>query len=324
VLGPQPDRTLYAILGERVAASGLAAGRPLAMLVVLVSAATEAETRKAFAEGRQEWGLGATDVRFVRQGELPVMGTDARALLEAPGVLATAPDGHGGAFEALARAGLLEEMRERGVDAICSFQVDNPLARPLDPVMLGWMVERRAQVVGKAVRKRSPDERVGVFARDLRGRHRIVEYTEIPDGGLPPDVDLGSIAVGAYGVAFLDDLWRQGLRLPLHRAKKKAPYLDRDGRRVEPAEPNAIKLERFVFDLLPHAPRVEVHEVLREREFAPVKNAEGDDSPSTARALVAAEVARLHAEAGEPLSGPPDLRPLRLLEYRELGVPSRA
>jgi UDP-N-acetylglucosamine/UDP-N-acetylgalactosamine diphosphorylase len=176
------------------------------------------------------------------------MGTDARALLEAPGVLATAPDGHGGAFEALARAGLLEEMRERGVDAICSFQVDNPLARPLDPVMLGWMVERRAQVVGKAVRKRSPDERVGVFARDLRGRHRIVEYTEIPDGGLPPDVDLGSIAVGAYGVAFLDDLWRQGLRLPLHRAKKKAPYLDRDGRRVEPAEPNAIKLERFVFE----------------------------------------------------------------------------
>ena len=60
------------------------------------------------------------------------------------------------------------------------------------------------------------------------------------------------------------------------------PYVDpASGQRVEPTQPNAIKFERFIFDLLPSAQRAIVVEVDWEREFAPVKNAPGDktDTP---------------------------------------------
>ena len=52
---------------------------------------------------------------------------------------------------------------------------------------------------------------------------------------------------------------------------------------MKPTEPNGHKLERFLFDALPVAERVALLEVARADEYAPLKNAEGDDSPATAR-----------------------------------------
>ena len=64
------------------------------------------------------------------------------------------------------------------------------------------------------------------------------------------------------------------------------PSIDPEtGERVEPASPNAIKLESFVFDALPLARQSIVYEVLRSEEFAPIKNASGDDSPATSHQL---------------------------------------
>ena len=52
---------------------------------------------------------------------------------------------------------------------------------------------------------------------------------------------------------------------------------------MEPTEPNAYKFERFIFDALPLADVAPVVETDRAREFNPVKNADGADSPATAR-----------------------------------------
>lgn len=309
VFGPEPDRTLYRILGERIAAAGRRAGRAVPYYV-LVSPATEGATREAF-EAAPAWGLDPAQIHFVVQGQLPAIDAHGRGLLAAPGTLAMAPDGHGGLWPALVDAGVLDELAEAGVDALTTFQVDNPLGRPLDPVMLGWMVERKAQIVSKGVAKATPDERVGVLARDIRGRHRIVEYSELPDD-VPESVNLGSIAVHAFSVRWLRELFASGYEMPLHRAHKKVPHLDAQGERVSPTEPNAWKLERFLFDIFPEADRFEAHEVKRAWEFAPVKNREGTDSPATARLLVDAEVRRWHAARNRPLPDPVSLHPLEL------------
>jgi len=207
---------------------------------------------------------------------------------------------------------VLDDLAAAGVRTLTTFQVDNPLSLPLDPVVLGWMLERKAQAVGKAVRKGRADEPLGVFARDLDGRTRIVEYTELSDVGGAEALTLGSIAIHAFDLPHLLEAARRGVRLPLHAAKKKVPCLGPNGEPTTPAAPNAVKAERFLFDLLPLLPRVEVQEVLREREFAPLKNAAGEHTPEQARALVAAEVARWHRARGLPAPAEPALEPLKV------------
>ena len=309
VFGPEEDRTLYRILMERVLRASRAARQPLPVYV-LVSERTEAATRDAF-EATGYYGLSKDQVHFLRQGRLPVLDADGRALLSGPGQLAMAPDGHGGTHDVLRKSGALHHLSECGVDVLTTFQVDNPLGRPLDPVMLGWMLERKAQIVTKVVRKANPDERVGVLARDVDGRTHLVEYSELPDEGAE-DLVLGSIAIHAFSVTWLRDLLGTGYLPPLHVAHKKVKHLAADGTLVTPDAPNAYKFERFLFDVFPEAPRVEVHEVSRDWEFAPVKNATGVDSLATSRQLVDQEVLRWHNQSGRDVQLPLSLQPMVL------------
>jgi UDP-N-acetylglucosamine/UDP-N-acetylgalactosamine diphosphorylase len=142
----------------------------------------------------------------------------------------------------------------------------------------------------KVFPKADPAERVGVVVR-VNGRPGVVEYTEFP----PAEASLrdgegnlvhwaANMASHALSLPFAAAVAYRGL--PIHRVRKKVPFVDATGRRVDPGSPNAWKHETFVFDALPMAEKGVVLEVDRAREFAPVKNAEGPDSPETARALL--------------------------------------
>jgi UDP-N-acetylglucosamine/UDP-N-acetylgalactosamine diphosphorylase len=227
----------------------------------------------------------------------------ARILLAEPGVLATNPDGHGGAFRALRVSGALADMRQRGVEHLSYFQVDNPHARPVDPVFLGLHAsspDSSGQFSSKVVAKASWDEKVGVFCR-VDGRTRVIEYSD-----LPPDLarqtddagklrfNAGSIAIHAIGVDFIEQVSGEAeFALPFHRAVKKVAHFDPEaGRRVEPDAANAVKLERFVFDAIPMAEKSIVVETDRVEEFAPVKNATGTDSIESSKRIQTERAAR--------------------------------
>jgi UDP-N-acetylglucosamine/UDP-N-acetylgalactosamine diphosphorylase len=64
--------------------------------------------------------------------------------------------------------------------------------------------------------------------------------------------------------------------LPVHVAKKPIPWMNE-------GKVPGFKLEYFVFDALSKASNPLIYEVPREGNFAPVKNAEGNDSPVTSR-----------------------------------------
>ena len=97
--------------------------------------------------------------------------------------------------------------------------------------------------------------------------------------------------------------------LPFHRAEKKIPCVDEAGRPQTPEQPNGIKFETFVFDALPLADRTVVLEVDRRREFSPVKNADGEDSPFTARRDMVHQAAPWLEEAGVGVPRGPDGEP---------------
>jgi UDP-N-acetylglucosamine/UDP-N-acetylgalactosamine diphosphorylase len=109
--------------------------------------------------------------------------------------------------------------------------------------------------------------------------------------------------------------------LPYHLARKRVPYWDpATDRVVTPEKENALKFERFVFDVLPLADRWTTVATSRHTEFAPLKNATGDDSPESVRqALVALATDWLkRAGAAVPAGAVVEISPLFALEPEEV------
>ncbi|MEO1277832.1 MAG: UDPGP type 1 family protein [Planctomycetota bacterium] len=296
-IGPASGRTLFEVFADQLSAASAWAGRPIPWLL-MTSPQNHGQTLRFFEE-RNWLGLDREQVRFFTQGVMPSFCPESgRLLLTNKGTLATNPDGHGGVVRALVDSGELEWLERRGVEHLSYFQVDNPLVPPVDPVYLGAHVgaggaPSSGQFSSKMVAKADASEKVGVFAR-RNGRTSVVEYSDLPaDVARSTDehgrlrFEAGSIAIHAASVAFLRSIDEAGeSALPFHRAFKKVPHVDlASGERIEPSEPNAVKLERFVFDAIPVADEPMVMRVAREREFAPTKNATGVDSVESAKKL---------------------------------------
>ncbi|MEW6582277.1 MAG: UTP--glucose-1-phosphate uridylyltransferase [Actinomycetota bacterium] len=305
-VGPVTRRTLFQVHAAKVAALRARYHRDLPFLI-MTSPATDEPTRAGFEAARHH-GLPRGSVRFFTQGTLPAVDRHTGAiLLDAPDALALSPDGHGGLLRALRRAGLLDELAAAGIETLLTFQVDNPLLHLADPVYVGHHVLARSEMSSLAVRKTGPAERMGVLARS-GGRTLLVEYSDLPDElaqRRDPAGDLvywaGSIAVHCIETSLVERITGGGRDLPYHRAVKKVPYVDGDGRRVQPDEPNAVKFEAFVFDALPFAERTMTLEGARGDQFSPIKNADGEDSPATARRDLTRMYARWLDAAGIPV-----------------------
>ncbi len=290
-IGPVSHATLFQILAEQLLARSRRAGKPVPYFI-MTSDATHEETVAFFQEHRF-FGLPEGDVFFFEQGNMPAVdAATGKLLMSDKGTLSTSPDGHGGMLAALAKGGLLDEMRRRGIEYLHYHQVDNPTAIVCDPVFLGFHAERGAEMSIKVVAKRSAAERMGV-AVDVDGRTQIIEYSDLPDDVAAQTDErgelllwAGSTAIHVFSRSFLDRVAHSDAALPFHIAHKKVPYCDENGSAVAPAKENAYKFERFIFDALPAAQRSLVLETDRAREFNPVKNASGDDSPDTARAAL--------------------------------------
>jgi UDP-N-acetylglucosamine/UDP-N-acetylgalactosamine diphosphorylase len=314
---PITGRTLFAHHAAKIAALRDRYAAPIPWYV-LTSPQNDGPTRGFFAE-HDHFGLGPASVRFVVQGTLPAVDRDdGSILLEAPDRLALSPDGHGGLLSALRASGALDEMDAEGVGTIFTLQVDNPLLPVCRPDVVGHHVGAGADMSSMAVRKLGPEEKMGVIAR-VDGRTGVVEYSDLPDElAHLRDADgelvfwAGSIAVHCIEAAFVRELTEGGLRLPYHRALKRVPHVDAAGRAVDPDEPNAVKFETFIFDALLSARRSVTVEARREDTFSPIKNAEGPDSPATARRDLNRLYARWLAAAGAGVPRDGDGEPVDL------------
>lgn len=273
---------------------------------IMTSPANDAETRAYFAENNY-FGMSEQSVTFFMQGMMPAFDKAGKILLDQKHRLALAPDGHGGSLLALARTGMLADMAARGIEHISYFQVDNPLVYCLDPLFIGLHAANGSDMSSKALPKADDLEKVGNFAI-LNGRQVVIEYSDLPDklahaknANGSRKFDAGSIAIHMLSRAFVERLTADAasFALPWHRAMKKVPHIDLDtGDRIEPDEPNAIKLESFVFDALPLAEKPSLLGTSRAEEFGPVKNATGVDSVETAKRCMSARAAAWLEAAG--------------------------
>lgn len=295
-IGPVSHSPLFRILAEQLLARTRRAGVPIP-LYVMTSHATHAPT-VAFFKEHDCFGLDPDHVHFFQQGNMPAVDRQTgRILMADRHELCLSPDGHGGLLKALATSGLLQQMADRGVETLFYHQVDNPTVKVCDPVFLGLHRQYASQLSTRVVAKRSPSEKMGVVV-EVDGRTQIIEYSDLPesladrrDDQGDPVFWAGNTAIHAFERSFLEKLSQDPDSLPFHLAFKNVPYLDTDGQQQspdDPSHPNAVKFERFIFDALPQAERTLVVEAERDREFNPVKNADGQDSPATAQAALLA------------------------------------
>jgi UDP-N-acetylglucosamine/UDP-N-acetylgalactosamine diphosphorylase len=293
-IGPISNRTLFEVIIDRLKATSARYGRKIPLLV-MTSPATTAETEAFFLEKRHFGLINDQELGIFEQGMRPAIDVQTQQILLAErGEIALAPDGHGGMLAALGRVVGFDALHERGLKTLFYGQIDNPLLTVCDPETIGYHLLAASELTTQAVRKTDPAERVGVVA-EVDGHLEIIEYSDLspeqaarrePDGTLT--FWAGNTAVHVFDVAFLQRVSHQASALPLHVANKKVPHVDAQGSRIEPAEPNAIKFEQFIFDLLPLARNALVVEVDRATAFAPVKNAEGatTDTASSAQAAM--------------------------------------
>jgi len=293
-IGPVSNVPLFSIHARKILGLEKKYGAKVPFYV-MTSQANDAETQRFFDQ-QQYFGLAPDRVRFFAQGMWPALWPDGRVVLDAPGHLFQSPDGHGGVLRALEQRGMFEDMRKRGIQTVFYFQVDNPLVDIADPAFVGVHLQKRADISVKVCTKRDAQEGLGVVVRK-GGRDAVVEYTELTkeqkearrsDGRLR--FLYGSVAIHVFSRGFLER--EAAARLPLHVAHKKVPYCDANGATAQPDKPNAYKFEKFIFDVIPDADRSVNVAFAREDEFAPVKNASGNDSPDTCRAALTAKYAR--------------------------------
>ncbi|MDR0871503.1 MAG: UDPGP type 1 family protein [Planctomycetaceae bacterium] len=304
-IGPVSGKTLFQIHFEKVLAAVRRYGHRIPYCV-MTSPATHAETVE-FLTGNKFFGLKEDDVLILCQGTMPAVSMDSgKVLLADKGGLALSPDGHGGMLKALSfsrtacgRQTALETLKSRGIEYLFYNQVDNPLVRILSPEMLGYHVLSGSELTSQVIRKTNPLDKVGNVVK-VGDKLYVIEYSDLPndvaerrksDGSL--QIWAGSIAVHIFNVELLERCSKIASSLPFHTARKKVSYTDlQTGETVKPSEPNAVKFERFIFDLLPSAKNAIVVEVDPPNHYAPLKNAPG--SPEFSPETVSADISAMH------------------------------
>jgi UDP-N-acetylglucosamine/UDP-N-acetylgalactosamine diphosphorylase len=257
-------------------------------LFVMTSTVNDATTRKYFAE-HNYFDYPAEEVFFFVQKNGPVIGEDGKVLLAEKGKVATSPNGNGGWYVSLMESEVGKVVRERGIEWLNIYSVDNVLQQICDPAFIGATLVSGLNSAAKVVKKAYPTEKVGVLCNE-NGCPAVVEYYEITDelrNLRDADGELtyrwGVILNYLFKVEMLDKT--MGKNLPYHLAEKAVAHVE-NGVVVKPASPNAFKLEALAVDLVKMMGSCLAVEVDREKEFAPVKNKEGLDSVETARAML--------------------------------------
>ncbi len=286
-LDVEPKRPLFTLLAQTIK-EAIKKYNAVIPWYIMTSKENNRQTQEFFKR-HNYFEMGEENVKFFIQNEMPMLDTKGKILVDDKGLVKQAADGHGGIFEAMRKEGIIEDMQTRGIEWIFIAGVDNVLAKMVDPILTGLAINSKCLAAGKSVVKNNPKEKVGVFCKK-DGRPSVIEYTEITNEMAEAIDENGELLYGEshilcnlFNIKAIEEISRN--KLPYHSAFKKAKYIDESGVIVVPNEPNAYKFEAFIFDAFERLNDMAIMRVKREEEFAPVKNAEGVDSPETAKNL---------------------------------------
>ena len=248
------------------------------------------EDTVTFFKEHNYFGYPEEYVKFFVQEMAPACDYEGRVYMESKTDVAMSPNGNGGWFASMLKAGLVDDMHARGVEWLNVFAVDNVLQRIADPLFVGATIASGMESGAKVVKKAAPDEKVGVLCTE-DGKPSIAEYYEMTEEMATLRKENGDLAYGfgvilnyLFSVSKLEKIVND--QMMTHIVEKKIPYMNTDGTFVKPEVPNGYKFELLVLDMVHMMEDCLPYEIVREREFAPIKNLHGIDSLDSARELM--------------------------------------
>lgn len=243
-----------------------------------------------FFEKMNYFGYNKDYVCFFKQEMAPATDYNGKVYMEEKYKIATSPNGNGGWFSSILKSKVIDIINDNDIRWLNVFSVDNVLQRIADPVFVGATIATDSKVGSKVVRKATKDEKVGVMCLE-DGKPSIVEYYELTDEMMDavdangePAYNYGVILNYLLDVSELKNIAKK--KMPLHIVEKKIQYIDEQGNCVSPEEPNGYKYETLILDMIHLMDTCLPFEVVRNKEFAPIKNKTGVDSVETARELL--------------------------------------
>lgn len=286
--GPVSGKSLFHFHGEKIFAASKKFNTTIPYIIM--TSTDNHEDTIAFFEEENYFGLNKNDVYFFKQNMIPSLDDKGNLVLSDKNRLFRNPDGHGGSITALQTSGVLDILKDRGIETLSYFQVDNPLVKIIDPVFIGFHIINSAEISNKALIKAYPEEKMGAFVKFSGNKTGIVEYSDMPEDKLRMKNSQGELAYAAgspaihlFSLLFIEKLTGAGgISLPYHTAQKEIKILK--DKSYTPVK--GYKFEKFVFDALPLAQKDLIMETDRNEEFAPIKNAKGIDSPESAAELM--------------------------------------
>ena len=243
----------------------------------------------AFFEKNNYFNYPKEYIKFFMQEDLPLLNKKGKLILGEDGLIKLASEGNGGIFYSMAKKGIIDDMKSKNIKWIFIGSVDNLLVKYVDTLLLGLAIKQNVNIATRTVIKNSPNERVGVLCKK-NGKVKVIEYTEVPKEMRVATDEAGEFLYGESHIMCnlfsLEAIEKVSTKeLKYHVAVKKIKYIDENGKLVNPTEPNCYKFEKFVFDSFGLFDEIAILRGKREEDFAPIKNAEGQDSPETAQKL---------------------------------------
>ena len=283
---PEP-KSLFQIIAENLIKTNNKYGIILNWYI-MTSTENNDETVKYF-EDNNYFGYNSENVKFFKQGNLPLLSEAGKLVVNIEYRIKYAASGNGTIYEAMLNDGIIDDMKKKGIKWVFIGSVDNALLNMVDPMLLGLTKKRGTEIASKTIVKNSPYEKVGVFFKK-NGKPGVIEYSEIPESLIEEVDEHGELMYGESHIMCnlytLDAIEKiANVELPYHSAHKKVDFMQEDGNMFFAKEPNGYKYEAFIFDGFELFDDITLYRGKREEDFAPVKNAEGVDSPETAAKL---------------------------------------
>jgi UDP-N-acetylglucosamine/UDP-N-acetylgalactosamine diphosphorylase len=282
---PVMQKSLFQLHAEKLLFLGERFGNQIPWYIM--TSLTNNKQTIRYLQQNNYFGYDHENVYVFIQEMIPAIDRQGKMIMDEIDHIFMNPNGHGGTVKALSESGALSDLKERDIDHLFYFQVDNVLTRICDPIYLGYHILGDSEMSCKVVHKKYPEEKMGILCI-INGENHLIEYSDLSDEDMyAKNKDgsmkfwVGNIATHIFDRQFLERENEGGFKLPYHIARKSIPYVDARGEKIKPSDKNGIKFETFVFDALVDAQKTGYLEIEREKEVSPLKNNKGENSPET-------------------------------------------